>query len=215
VRLFEGTRAAALHDVGARGAVEVAAAGGRVRARRVLLATSAFPPVLRAIRRYVVPVYDYALVTEPLDAAQREAVGWHRRQGRSDGANQFHYYRLTPDDGILFGGYDAVYRFRGPVGPEHDEESTRSRACRRTSSTPSRSFAACRSRIAGRRDRHGEPLLVFFGTAHAGRVAYARLGVGATRFGARVALDLLDGRRGVWLRTLDRLGLGFDSWFAG
>jgi hypothetical protein len=52
---------------------------------------------------------------------------------------------------------------------------------------------------------------VFFGTAHAGRVAYAGLGVGATRFGARVALDLLDGRRGVWLRTLDRLGLGFDS----
>ena len=39
---------------------------------------------------------------------------------------------------------------------------------------------------------------VFFGTAHGGRVAYAAgytgLGVGASRFGARVALDLLDGR---------------------
>jgi glycine/D-amino acid oxidase-like deaminating enzyme len=108
VRVFEGTRAAALRDVA--GGVEVFAAGGRVRARRVLLATSAFPPLLRAIRRYVVRVYDYALVTEPLDAAQREAIGWRRRQGLSDGANQFHYYRLTPDDRILFGGYDAVYR---------------------------------------------------------------------------------------------------------
>jgi hypothetical protein len=25
------------------------------------------------------------------------------------------------------------------------------------------------------------------------------------------AADLRDGRRGLWLRTLDRLGLGFDS----
>ena len=39
---------------------------------------------------------------------------------------------------------------------------------------------------------------VFFGTAFGGRVAYATgytgLGVGAARFGGRVALDLLDGR---------------------
>jgi hypothetical protein len=82
---------------------------------------------------------------------------------------------------------------------------------------------------------------------------YTGLGVGATRFGAQVCLDLLagrsnertqlemvrrkpvpfppepvawagieltrralaredeTGRRGLWLRTLDRLGLGFDS----
>ena len=39
-----------------------------VRARHVVLATSAFPPLVRAIRRYVVPVYDYVLVTEPLGA---------------------------------------------------------------------------------------------------------------------------------------------------
>ena len=39
---------------------------GRVTARRAILATSAFPPLVRAIRRYVVPVYDYVLVTEPL-----------------------------------------------------------------------------------------------------------------------------------------------------
>jgi hypothetical protein len=40
---------------------------------------------------------------------------------------------------------------------------------------------------------------VFFGTTHGGRVSYAAgytgLGVCATRFGARVALDLVDGRR--------------------
>ena len=60
-------------------------ASGRVRARRVLLATSAYPPLLRSIRHYVVPVYDYVLVTEPLSAAQRdvdrlEAPPGHRRR---------------------------------------------------------------------------------------------------------------------------------------
>jgi hypothetical protein len=98
----------------------------------------------------------------------------------------------------------------------------------------------------------------FYGTAHGGRLAYAAgytgLGVGASRFGANVMLDLLageqtertslsmvrskplpfppeparsaaiqltrasiakadrnEGRRDLWLRALDRLGLGFDS----
>ena len=40
---------------------------GVVNARRVLLATSAYPPLVPAIRRYVAPVYDYVLVTEPID----------------------------------------------------------------------------------------------------------------------------------------------------
>ena len=51
---------------------------------------------VRTIGLFIVPVYDYVLVTEPLSAAQRESIGWRRRQGLSDGGNQFHYYRLTP-----------------------------------------------------------------------------------------------------------------------
>ena len=259
VRIFERTRAEALERRGSDGVAVAAAGGGRVRARGALLATSAFPPLLRAIRRYVVPVYDYALVTEPLSAAQRDAIGWRRRQGLSDGANQFHYYRLTPDDRILFGGYDAVYRFRGPVDPVHDDDE---HSFARLSAHFFHTFPQLEGlrfayRWGGAIDTSGR-FSVFFGTALDGRVAYAvgytGLGVGATRFGARVALDLLDGReteatclryvrtrpvpfppeplrwavvqftrnrlaaadlrdgrRGLWLRTLDRLGLGFDS----
>jgi glycine/D-amino acid oxidase-like deaminating enzyme len=260
VRVFEHTRAERLDDVGGPSdAVAVAAAGGRVRARRVLLATSAFPPLLRAIRRYVVPVYDYALVTEPLSPAQRDAIGWRRRQGLSDGANQFHYYRLTPDDRVLFGGYDAVYRYGGPVRPalDDDDHSFARLAAHFFHLFPQLRGLRFTYRWGGAIDTSSR-FSVFFGTAHGGRVAYAvgytGLGVGATRFGARVALDLLDGRtteatqlryvrrrpvpfppeplrsavvqltrnrlaaadrnegrRGVWLRTLDRLGLGFDS----
>ncbi|MDA8207741.1 MAG: FAD-dependent oxidoreductase, partial [Actinomycetota bacterium] len=39
---------------------------GSVRAQRVALCTNAFPPLVKRIAAYVVPVYDYALATEPL-----------------------------------------------------------------------------------------------------------------------------------------------------
>jgi glycine/D-amino acid oxidase-like deaminating enzyme len=258
VRVHEQTRATALED--AAGSVVVRTAGGAsVRAQRVLLATSAFPPLLRAIRRYVVPVYDYALMSEPLTQAQRAGIGWRRRQGIGDGANQFHYYRLSADDRILWGGYDAVYRFRGPVRDDLDDHEP-------TFASLSQNFFTTFPQLEGLRFTHRwggaidtcSRFSVFFGTAREGRVAYAvgytGLGVAATRFGARVALDLLDGRtteatqtryvrrkpvpfppeplrtlviqltrnrlaaadrregrRGLWLGALDRLGLGFDS----
>ena len=68
----------------------------------------------------MLPVYDYVLMTEPLSAEQRAAIGWANRQGLTDGGNQFHYFRLTADDRILYGGYDAIYHWRNGVGPELD-----------------------------------------------------------------------------------------------
>jgi glycine/D-amino acid oxidase-like deaminating enzyme len=118
-RVFERSAVTALRRDGA--GVRAATAAGAVRARHALLATSAFPPLVRAIRRYVAPVYDYVLVTEPLSQAQRGAIGWRGRQGLSDVANRFHYYRQTADDRILWGGYDAIYRFGGRVTPERDQ----------------------------------------------------------------------------------------------
>lgn len=257
VRVFEHTPATSLED--SADSVEVLTPSGHVRARRVLLATSAFPPLVRAIRRYVLPVYDYVLVSEPLSVAQRASLGWARRQGIGDSANRFHYYRLTADDRLLWGGYEAVYRFGGPVAPRHDTDEQVFGALAQHLFTTFPQLRGLRftHRWGGAIDTCSR-FSVFFGTAHGGKVAYAvgytGLGVAATRFGARVALDLLDGReteatrlqyvrrkpvpfppeplrwavvqltrnrlaaadaaqgrRGLWLRTLDRLGLGFDS----
>lgn len=257
VRIHEHTQATALEAVG--DAVTVIAPQGRVAARHVLLATSAFPPLLREIRRYVAPVYDYALMSEPLGRERAAAVGWQRGQGISDMGNRFHYYRRTADHRILFGGYDAVYRSGGPVGPRLDtDEATFARLSQHFFTTfPQLEGLRFTHRWGGAIDTCSR-FSVFFGTAHRGRVAYATgytgLGVVAARFGARVALDLLagreteatrlryvrrkpvpfppeplrtaviqltrnrlaaadlaQGRRGLWLRTLDRLGLGFDS----
>ena len=239
--------------------VRVDGPGVSVGARQVLLATNAFPGLLAPLRRAVVPVYDHVLVTEPLTPEQRRALRWSGRHGVADSANQFHYLRLTPDDRVLWGGYDALYRFGGPIGPsvERNEPTERLLAAQLLDTFP---------QLEGIRISHtwGGPIAtttrfcMTAGTRWDGRVAwcigYTGLGVGASRFGGRVAVDLLtgtrderttlsmirdapfpwppepvrwagitltrraiaradrcQGRRGPWLRLLDRLGLGFDS----
>jgi glycine/D-amino acid oxidase-like deaminating enzyme len=257
VRVHERSPARGLRNRGA--GVEVGCEQGAVRARRALLATSAYPPLLRRIRRYVAPVYDYVLVTEPLPESLRGEIGWRGRQALTDLGNQFHYYRLTADDRILFGGYDAVYRYGGPVhaGLDQHEASFAKLSQHFATTFPQLGDLRFAYRWGGAIDTCSR-FSVFFGTSHRGRVAYAvgytGLGVVASRFGARVGLDLLDGRRseatrlryvrerpvpfppeplrsaviqltrnrlaaadrnggrrGVWLRALDRVGLGFDS----
>lgn len=255
VRIAEGSPVRRL-DAGS-GTVRATTDRGRVVAERVALATNAYPPLLRRIGHLVVPVYDYVLVTEPLTDAQWSAIGWSGREGLSDAGNQFHYYRVTADGRILWGGYDAVYR--GGVSPRYDnDEAVYARLAENFLTT----FPALR----GIRFSHAwggaidtcSRFTAFWGTAHGGRTAYVAgftgLGVGSSRFAAQTMLDLLDGRdtertrlamvrstplpfppeparrwvidlttsairaadanggrRNLWLRTLDRLGLGFDS----
>ena len=173
-------------------------AHGRVRASRVALATNAFPPLLKRLSYYVVPVYDYVLVTEPLTAAQRESIGWFGREGISDASRQFHYTRTTADGRILWGGYDAVYYWNNGFG-HHLEKHSASFA------RLAEHFFQAFPQLEGIRFSHAWSGAIdtcsrfspFWGTAHRGKTAYVMgytgLGVGASRFGARVILDILDG----------------------
>ena len=83
-----------------------------------------------------------------------------RRQGLGDMGNQFHYYRLTADDRILWGGYDAVYRYGGPVGPalDDDEPTFATLVPALLHDVPAARGAALHAPL-GRRDRHVQPLL--------------------------------------------------------
>ncbi len=257
VRIHEHSRVNALKAF--RDGLRLTTADGSVTARRVILGTNAFPSLLRRYRAHTIPVYDYVLMTEPLSDAQLAAVGWKNRQGLADLGNQFHYYRITRDRRILFGGYDAVYNFGGKVDAKHDD---RPASFERLASH----FFTTFPQLGGLRFTHRwggaidtcSRFCAFFGGAHGGRVAHAAgftgLGVGATRFAANVLLDKIDGldtertrlrmvretpmpfppepltwavvqaarwsldradhrqgRRNLVLRTLDALGLGFDS----
>ncbi|MFF9899760.1 NAD(P)/FAD-dependent oxidoreductase [Streptomyces longispororuber] len=198
VRIYENTPALQLAPAGAGMAVRTPY--GRVFARHVALGTNVFPSLVKRVRAYTVPVYDYALMTEPLSAEQMAAIGWRNRQGLGDAANQFHYFRLSADNRVLWGGYDAVYPFGGKVRAEYDHRPE-------TYARLAGHFFTCFPQLEAVRFTHAwggaidtcSRFSAFFGTAHGGRVAYAAgytgLGVGATRFGADVMLDLLAGER--------------------
>ena len=87
----------------AAGTGGVSTESGRVVADRVALGTNAFPALVRRFRAFTVPVWDYVVMTEPLTPEQRASLGWANRQGLADSGNQFHYYRLSADDRLLFG----------------------------------------------------------------------------------------------------------------
>lgn len=259
VEIFEGTYAEGLVADAPTGPVTVRTRSGSLRTAAVVSATNVFPALLRRFRPYTVPVYDYAVMTEPLTPAQLAEVGWHGRQGLADVGNQFHYYRLSRDNRILFGGYDAVYRTGKRVRTAYEDRpaTTRRLVAHLLTTFPQLEGIRVTHRWAGAIDTSTR-FCAFYATALGGRVAHAAgftgLGVGATRFAADVLLDLLDGketertrlemvrrrpvpfppeplatlginatrrslaaadrragRRNLWLRSLDRLGLGFDS----
>ena len=197
VRLFEHTPAIDLQD--SEGSMLVRTPYGKVFSNRVALATNAFPPLVKSLTQYIVPVYDYVLVTEPLSAEQRASIGWQGRQGLSDTNNQFHYYRTTADGRILWGGYDAVYHRNNAVGKhlEVDYEVFGRLAEHFFLNFPQLSGLRFTHAFGGAIDTCSR-FCPFWGTAYSGRVAYVLgytgLGVGSSRFGAQVMLDLLDGK---------------------
>ncbi|HEY5437515.1 MAG TPA: FAD-dependent oxidoreductase [Acidimicrobiales bacterium] len=195
VKIFENSKVEWLEDL--HDAVRVHTPYGAVTAARVALGTNVFPPLLRKTRKYVVPVYDYVMVTEPLTDAQMESIGWSHREGIADSGNQFHYYRLTSDNCILWGGYDTIYNFRGKVRREYEFNSD-------TYATLAGHFLKTFPQLAGIKFTHAWGGAIdtctrfspFWGTSHEGKVAYVLgytgLGVASTRFGAATMLDLLD-----------------------
>jgi glycine/D-amino acid oxidase-like deaminating enzyme len=111
-------------DEGAEVAVHTAG-GGLVRAPRLVLGTNAYSGALGYFRHRVMPVFTFIVLTEPLTDAQLREIGWQRRTSLETARNLIHYFRLTADNRIAFGGEDAQYYF-GSRFRDRDE-----RVCRR------------------------------------------------------------------------------------
>ncbi len=196
VRFYERTPVTALAR--AASGVDLRTPWGQLRARRVVLATNAFKPLLRRLRLHVVPVYDYVLMTEPLTPRQLDAIGWSRRQALADAGSMFHYYRLTEDQRILWGGWDAFYHYGSRIAAEIEERPGvhAKLAAHFFTTFPQLEGLRFTHRWAGVIDTSSR-FCQFWGTALGGRVSYVLgytgLGVAASRFGARVALDLVGG----------------------
>ncbi len=256
VRIFEGS--AMLRMVPDGQGMKLDTPGGSIRCDRILLGTNAFPnPVSRA-RRSVIPVWDYVVATEPLSPSQLDAIGWHRRYGLGNECNMFYYTRMTHDNRIIWGGGGVVvYHYASRRDASAADDSKRFVQL-------SKQFFETFPQLEGIRFSHRWSGVIASttrfcmapGVAYDGRVSwsigYTGLGVSATRFGARIGLELLGyepsellemqfvkkqamawppeplrwmgvtltrremaradrngGTRGLWLKLLDRLGLGF------
>ncbi len=197
VRIFEETQVRGISRGQSR--VTLRTDDGVIHADRAIIATNAYRGPTRSPRRYIIPVYDHVLMTEPLNSAQLDSIGWSDREGLGDVSNQFHYYRMSDDNRILWGGYDAIYHFNNGLGSEYDQNQG-------THATLARHFFETFPQLEGLRFTHrwGGPIATTtrftpaWGRSHGGNVVwvggYTGLGVGASRFGGQVAVDLVLGR---------------------
>ncbi len=257
VRIFENTPATNI-ALRSGGGIAVSTPVASVHAQHAVIATNGFTPLLKRLKYRMLPIFDHVLVTEPLTSGQLSDIGWVENQGLTDVGNQFHYYRRTPDDRILWGGYDAIY-YRGNRTEkelERRDSSHRLLATQFFSTFPQLEGVRFTHKWAGIIDSTSR-FTPAIGTAMKGQVAYAvgytGLGTASSRFGALAMLDLLakrsteitnltivkrkpfpfppeplryplvqftrnqlaredrTGKRGLWLSTLDRFGLGFNS----
>ena len=185
-------------------------------------------------------------------------IGWHKsRQAQSDFSNMFHYFRLKIDNRITWSGGSVRYYFNGGTDISLADALARYEQL-------AREFFETFPQLEGIRFSHkwggiidtSPRFCMVPGVAHDGRVAwsvgYTGHGVGASRFGARLAIELLGyepsdilsmqsvnrkaipwvpepfrwigirmtqralikadwngGKRGLWLKLLDRMNLDF------
>lgn len=209
VEIFERTPLTTLGRE--RGRMVARTPGRRIRARRVLLATNAFAAGHPRIRTRVATVRDRILITEPLNEAQRERIGWTNRQGVYDTRTQLNYMRLIRDrsgrDRILFGG-KLAHAFGDATSAPPDFEA-------RTYESLAAAFLRTFPQLEDVRFSHAwsgpialtTRMAVHFQHYFDGAViwagGYSGFGVSASRFGARTGLALLDGE------TTEATGLAF------
>ena len=257
VRVFEDTPLMSVSPEGT--GMRAVCAHGTVHSDKILVATNAFPSPFRPIRKSVIPIWDYQLATEPLTPAQLAAIRWgETRHAVSNEVEMFHYYRMTQDNRITWGGGGSVcYYYGSRTDPGVADDRGRFERL-------SKEFFETFPQLEGLRFSHrwggiiasSTRFCMVPGVAYDSRVSwavgYTGLGVGASRFGARVGLELLGyqpseildlqfvrkralnwppeplrwagvtltrhamanadahgGKRGLWLKLLDRLHVGF------
>ncbi len=261
VRIFEGTRLIDVRPVGETG-MKAICRRAVIHSDKVLLATNAYTSSIARIRNSVIPVWDYQIATEPLTDEQLDKIHWGKPESRhalGDYKNMFHYFRLTQDNRITWGGGGAVrYYFDRGIGSALMDATARYEqlATEFFEMFPQLEGEVKFSHRWGGIIATSTRFCVVPGTKYDGRLAwavgYTGHGVSASRFGARIGIELLGyqpseivnmklvtskalpwppepirwaavrmtqralvkadrngGRRGLWLRFLDALGLGF------
>lgn len=194
VRIYENT--ALLDSEELNGQISVTTPNAKISANKILLATNAFAKGSKKISRKVSAIRDRIVVTEPLTKEQMDSIGWKNRQGIYDTRTQLNYMRLTKDNRILFGGR-LGYFFGNNTDPKQDKVADNylrlvENFYKTFPTLTDIKFSHAWSGPIALTTR----MAVHFQHYHNGKMIYAGgysgFGVTATRFGAGVALDILD-----------------------
>lgn len=88
----------------------LATPGGTVRAREVVIATNGYTndTLHPATRGRLLPVLSSIIVTRPLTEAERQSVGWQTYLKIWDSRRLLFYYRLLPDNRVMFGSRGGI-----------------------------------------------------------------------------------------------------------
>ncbi len=117
VRIYEQTPLDRLTD---GQPVALSTPGGTVRADRVVLGVNGYGATLGFLPSRIYPVHTYIVLTEPLSDGDLDAIGWGAKRASLETARNFiHYFRLTRDNRILFGGEDATLYYGGKLLDTH------------------------------------------------------------------------------------------------
>jgi len=259
VRIFENTKLLGVEPLG-KEAMRATCESGVIHSDKVLLATNAYTSTIGRIRRSVIPVWDYQIATEPLTDEQIDRIAWGKtsRHALADYVNMFHYFRLTKDNRITWGGGGAVrYYFNNGIDEKFMETTARYEQLAKEFFEMFPQLDDVKfSNMWGGIIATSTRFCMVPGVAYDGRLAwsvgYTGHGIGASRFGARIGIELLGyeptdvikmqfvtrkslpwapepfrwlgvkftqkalikadkngGKRGLWLKFLDMLGLGF------
>ena len=200
VRIFEGTRLIKVKPLDETGMMAICA-GGEIHSDKVLMATNAYTSSFGKVNRSIVPVWDYQIATEPLTPQQLDKIYWGKPDSRhalADYTNMFHYFRLTRDNRITWGGGGAVraYFNRG-IDIKYMDAPARYEqlATEFFEMFPQLEGDVRFSNKWGGLIATSTRFCMVPGVAYSGRLAwsvgYTGHGVSASRFGARIGIELL------------------------
>ncbi|MCC5992136.1 MAG: FAD-binding oxidoreductase [Rhodobacteraceae bacterium] len=103
VRLHGDSAVIGLHRKGGRWQLHTQR--GQLSARHVLIASNGYSSetLLPWLKGRILPVISNIMVTRPITPAELQAQGWTRQMMAHDDRRLLHYFRLLPDNRLLFG----------------------------------------------------------------------------------------------------------------
>jgi glycine/D-amino acid oxidase-like deaminating enzyme len=119
VTVFENTPVTEIKKENGR--IRLETPQGQLQADKVVLAANAWSHFFTQTRFKQAPVWTYIVLTEPIDEQRLEAIGWKDRESIEDFRDLVHYYRLTVDNRLVFGGRDVSLSWGKNMDKDLDE----------------------------------------------------------------------------------------------